>query len=667
VQHADGTFEPPKPIPTAKYWHDQAVAQQKARDLAENPPLTNLAQLPLKGILSTLQAARKVPGAIQDNTPDWLDKILQAIPGHPGELSALSAALGPALRFGGDTAGAAKAGVKSTVQPAIDAVTERIPGMNIGKSVGRLRESFGAAPEEIAANAKREAELGTFRAGEKGSQEELMAAESARKARMAEIAHGQGTAKAKQQALTVPEKILQQHVGTPAAPEEVGAGLQERIGSRMNSMYEQRAGKAQKAYTAATNDAKLLEASGNGFNKSAPGRKLLAELNTLKAPRAGHAPLTPEQSNAIDRLIDTIEGKAPPGGEAPIGSGKISGKLTQPKEPGEGTPAAHEALVARLRELRKVDERSAPTEGFAALGKKFANELSSRLENAMYEWNPKYRAADEAYKAASERLNVFDTESLRRATRGEKFDFRQMAASPSEFAGRFFKDTQSVQQLKEAVDDPQLVASAARDWAASQLRGKSAAAAKEWSVKNAPWLREAGADKNVEAYIANLSKHEDSVATAAEQAAEREKTLRSTTAQAKAAMESAAKRKTETVAGIEKTREQKQALSESLGTMLKSTDPGNIASTFETKVLPQIKETGAMSEQDIQKMTEQIAEINKRYQGAERKKHIALTIAKYAGAGVGASLVLGSKHAGAAELSPEDEKERRRQALIGKL
>ena len=293
--------------------------------------------------------------------------------------------------------------------------------------------------------------------------------------------------------------------------EEVGEKGFDLIKRRAESLFKSRTAEADTKYKDAFNAARIAQAKGEPFATSAPGQKLLADLEAEKNIIAGGQQFEKgsEKVAGINRLIESIKGTTTGGGTVPIGKGLVSSKLSR-KLPTQTKEKDIEAIVEELRFLRDVDAKGKTYEAYAQLDAKYKRDLISKLENSLYEWNQEYKAADEAYKAASRKLDPFRTSLMQNAMKGEKFDPKSLVASPEDFGPKFFSDVNSVRQLKEVTQDPTAVTKLGKEYVASLFAEKSPSAVKTFvsDAKNAPWLKEAGIYDDVVNYANQTVKAE---------------------------------------------------------------------------------------------------------------------------------------------------------------
>ena len=171
----------------------------------------------------------------------------------------------------------------------------------------------------------------------------------------------------------------------------------------------------------AFNVARVAQSRGEPFATSKAGQELLAKLEQEKRVLAGGQEFEKGQEKiaGINRLINAIKGTTTGGEKVPVGTGKISSRLTK-TTPTKTTEKDIEAVVEELRFLRDVNAQGKTYDAYAALSTNYKRDLIKNLESALYNWNDSYRKADEAYKAASQKLLPFRTELMSRALKKRK-------------------------------------------------------------------------------------------------------------------------------------------------------------------------------------------------------------------------------------------------------
>jgi hypothetical protein len=280
------------------------------------------------------------------------------------------------------------------------------------------------------------------------------------------------------------------------------------IKDKADKLYTARSTEAEQKYDAAFDAARKTQAKGQPFATSPQGRSLLQQLENEKSVIAGGEKFAvgEEQIAGIDRLINAIKGKTVGGESVPVGKGLVSSKTTK-KTPSETTEKDIKALVEELRFLRDVDAKGKPYEAYAGLSADYKRDLKAKLEQALHSWSDEYRLADEAYKAASQKLAPFRTELMSRALKGEKFDPKSMVKSPEEFGQTFFSDVDGVRQLKAVTQDPAAVSQLGKEYVASLLANKTPEQVKSFALdaKNSGWMKEAGINDAVQKYAQQVS------------------------------------------------------------------------------------------------------------------------------------------------------------------
>jgi len=269
------------------------------------------------------------------------------------------------------------------------------------------------------------------------------------------------------------------------------------VKKKAEKLYDARKTEADQKYTAAYDAARNAQASGEPFATSAQGRALLQSLEQEKNVLAGGQKfgVGEEKVKGIDRLINALKGETTGGlertaKETPIGK-KIYSITGTPKKTTEKDISA---VVEELRFLRDVDAKGKSYEAYAQLDANYKRDLIKKLESALYDWNPEYRAADEAYKAASAKLDPFKTQLMSNALKGEKFNPKDLVASPEEFGPKFFSDVDGVRQLKAVTQDASAVNQLGKEYVASLLSNKTPQQVQAFvkDPKNVGWLRESG-------------------------------------------------------------------------------------------------------------------------------------------------------------------------------
>ena len=288
----------------------------------------------------------------------------------------------------------------------------------------------------------------------------------------------------------------------PFAAEEgldvVGEKGFKLLTDKFDDLYKARKVEADTKYNSALDAARDAQAQGNAFATSPQGQALLQTLQAEKTKLSGEKSylVGQEKIAGIDRLIDAIKGVTK-GGERTAKEIERTARPTArifSQTPKKTTEKDIEAVVEELRFLRDVDAKGKPYEAYAALQTEYKRDLIGMLEKSLYQWNDKYRLADEAYRAASQKLEPFKTRLMENALKGEKFDPKSLVKSPEQFGPTFFSDVNGVRQLKEVTQDPASVAQLGKEYVASILSNKTPQQVKAFAMdaQNSGWMKEAG-------------------------------------------------------------------------------------------------------------------------------------------------------------------------------
>lgn len=274
---------------------------------------------------------------------------------------------------------------------------------------------------------------------------------------------------------------------------------------KAKKLFDARSTEAEQKYGQAFDAARKAQAKGQPFITSPPGQALIQSLENEKNIIAGGKKfgVGEEKVKGIDRLINALKGETTGGiervaKETPTGK-KIYSMMGAPKKTTEKDISA---IVEELRFLRDVDAKGKPYEAYAQLDAQYKRDLIKKLEEALYQWNPEYKTADEAYKNASAKLAPFKTELMSSALKGEKFNPKDLVASPEDFGTKFFKDVDGVRQLKAVTEDPAEVSKLGKEYVASLLAEKTPAQVKTFASnpQNKAWMDEAGISNEVQKY-----------------------------------------------------------------------------------------------------------------------------------------------------------------------
>jgi len=154
-----------------------------------------------------------------------------------------------------------------------------------------------------------------------------------------------------------------------------------------------------------------------------------------------------------------------------------------------------------IRRLRDIAEQTKISPGYSSVRSKKADEIADVLEAAIKPVSKTYRQAKDAYRVASQPVNVYESSVGKELLEGSK--------DPASLPKNFFKTKYTVDNLKTLVGENKAT-QFANNHIANELSAETTAkAARSWYDKNKVWLKEFPQSKDAtENYIRNLEKIE---------------------------------------------------------------------------------------------------------------------------------------------------------------
>jgi hypothetical protein len=154
-----------------------------------------------------------------------------------------------------------------------------------------------------------------------------------------------------------------------------------------------------------------------------------------------------------------------------------------------------------IRRLRDIAEQAKISPGYSSVRSKKADEIADVLEAAIKPVSKTYRQAKDAYRVASQPVNVYESSVGKEFLEGSK--------DPASLPKNFFKTKYTVDNLKTLVGDGKATQFANNHIANELSTETTAKAARSWFDKNKVWLKEFPQSKEAaENYIRNLEKIE---------------------------------------------------------------------------------------------------------------------------------------------------------------
>jgi hypothetical protein len=275
--------------------------------------------------------------------------------------------------------------------------------------------------------------------------------------------------------------------------------------------------------------------------------------------------------------------------------------------------------------FRKFKELSVgpPAEGFTGFKQQKAGSYSDYISKVLDEFLPNRNVVRTRYAEYSTPLDAFETSFGGKAVATEKAVPEALRTMPTNVPDIYFKNRDTINQLRTQLQgDEAAVRKFANQYTVNELQGKNAAQAQQWLQTNKPWVGTVeGLNTRVERYVEELARREAGAAEAERRAA------------------LIAKKRGEITSGRQteerRIRESAEKLRDQLDTAaiaLKRATPETIAGEAE-KLLLSIEKSknlrNLVSESAITALREQIAAVDKAYQGVEKSQKIKDLFVKY--------------------------------------
>ncbi len=174
-------------------------------------------------------------------------------------------------------------------------------------------------------------------------------------------------------------------------------------------------------------------------------------------------------------------------------------------------PVTFKAIDDARRSFGEVF-RGKPAQGFEAIDARMAEDVYAKLSSiqkgfAGGEKGPQAKLLDD-YASATPGLEKFSSKLGKKVTALDQYREGQYP-DPSDIPSAFFRTRASIQALKELTGNDKQVQTAALDFANKELAGKDAPSIRAWMSKNAEWLGEVPATRDlVNQYATRLADSE---------------------------------------------------------------------------------------------------------------------------------------------------------------
>lgn len=429
----------------------------------------------------------------------------------------------------------------------------------------------------------------------KAAEEAIAKQEQAQQQTLAQSAEKQAQAeRAAQKAAPSGERSLRELAGVktmfegggykpiPTTPEKIGEFIRTQADNFLNSIKSQRSKAADINFTKATTEAKQKEAVGRYVDT----QPLLAEMDALIA-KGG----TTDYINSIQRLRNDI-----------------------------AATKGFEGLEVIRRRLGDA-AYGLPEEGYKAIGQKFSQKMYDDLAGQMRDFDKSFAKYLDDYKRLSEPIRVYGTKVGKSLTQTEDAAGRYIAKPAEKVAEEIFSSPQNFDRFLEAVGgNAEIATAAARRFFAGKLEtAKTPEAVEKILRDNRELLRRtelSGAKQDIEKYLTSLR-----------QAGTRAEAAKGIAAEAKDLDKVVQQR----LNGVSKAKTLMSDAVESLS----SAKPGKAIETFESTVLPKIREaetqagTRLLTDQQINTLRQQVQKLEQISDKTQRTRIVSGILGSY--------------------------------------
>jgi len=190
-------------------------------------------------------------------------------------------------------------------------------------------------------------------------------------------------------------------------------------------------------------------------------------------------------------LITDLESQIKPGVRSPDVAKNFQNILNQIRNPEKDIFGQHKPISFQVLDdvRRKLGEafRGTPPEGYEAIGKQAAMKYYGIISNIQKQYaggagGPQERLLQH-YANATEGMEMFRSKLGRAATELDKFDDNLFKTDPSALPKTYFATKTKVQELIKLAGDRAPVVNAAKDFAATELRDKTAQQVRSWMTQ----------------------------------------------------------------------------------------------------------------------------------------------------------------------------------------
>jgi len=273
-----------------------------------------------------------------------------------------------------------------------------------------------------------------------------------------------------------------------------------------------------------------------------------------------------------------------------------------------------------------------PEEGYKAIGQGFAKDMYKNLASEMKKYSPDFEKYLQDYARLSKNIEAHGTKVGKGLTETQDAAGKYYAKPAEQVANDIFSSPEKYKQFVDAVGgNLEIATSAARKFFAGKLESAKTPEAVEKILKDSrELLRQpgmAGAKQDLESYLSSLRQSGRRVGEATA-ISEEAKAAQEAIAKQVKDLDKAAQTKLKDIAGA------KTLMSDAVEA-LSSAKPGKAIDTFESTVLPKIRDAEAksgtrlLSDQQIESLRQQVQQLEKISDKAARARVISGILATY--------------------------------------
>ena len=263
-------------------------------------------------------------------------------------------------------------------------------------------------------------------------------------------------------------------ISQPRTMEQVGGELRTLAMSRLEKLKADRETATNANKEAMLADARAKELAGQGVENTQAFKTAEVQLKAFERdPQTKRELLTSDTKAQFDKVRRELTG---------VSFDPLTGETKK-------TKVGFERLE-RLR--RQLGDRASglPETGYDAIGQKDAKKLKELVESVMSEFTgKKFDKYIDDYKAMSEPINQFESEIGRALTAPSTAVRGELATPASVLPGKVFSKPENIDNLIAlAGGDKTRVEVLARNYASTELAGKTPAQINSWLKTNSEWL-----------------------------------------------------------------------------------------------------------------------------------------------------------------------------------